>query len=97
VSVRDGVLIPVTTPTPLLRVVEESLSRCDEMRIVIPPGQTLAKVSVSVSMTRDEAEELRDALGTVLEAGRSSWRVGASWADQETDVAVRLTLRREDG
>jgi hypothetical protein len=70
--------------------------RCDEMQIVIPPGQTLAKVSVSVLMSRDEAVELREALGAALETGRSSWRVGASWADQETDVAVRLTLRRPE-
>lgn len=63
------------------------------MRIVIPPDQSLTKASVSVAMSRNEAVELRDALDAVLATGRSSWRVGASWAEQETDVAVRLTLQ----
>ena len=66
------------------------------MRIVIPPGQTLAKASVSVSLSRAEATELRDALDRVLATGRSSWQVAASWADQQTDVTVRLTLRLPD-
>ena len=66
------------------------------MRVVIPPGQSFAKASVSVSMSRDEAVELRDALSAVLSTGRSSWRVGASWEEQETDVAVKLTLERPD-
>jgi hypothetical protein len=66
------------------------------MRIVIPPGQTLARASVSVSLSRAEATELRDALDSVLATGRSSWQVGASWAEQQTDVTVRLTLQLPD-
>ena len=46
-----------------------------EMRIVIPPGQRLPKVSAHVSISRTEANELRDALELVQASGSSGWSV----------------------
>ena len=63
------------------------------MLIVIPPGQSIAKVSASVSLSRDEATDLLDALGAVLARGRSRWSVGAAWGEHQTEVNVRMTLQ----
>jgi hypothetical protein len=62
------------------------------MLIVIPPGQSIAKVSASVSLSRDEATDLLDALGAVLARGRSRWSVGAAWGEHQTEVNVMMTL-----
>ncbi|NUR07728.1 MAG: hypothetical protein HOQ45_12060 [Nocardioidaceae bacterium] len=63
------------------------------MHIVIPPGQTLSDVSVEITILRTEAAELRDALDRVLATNDSSWQVTTTWAEQETDVRMRLILQ----
>jgi hypothetical protein len=62
------------------------------VRIVIPPGRTRPKVEASVTLSREEATELRDALDAVLTLGVSSCHVGASWGENHTDVNLSLTL-----
>jgi len=62
------------------------------MRVVLPPGQRLPHVSATVSITRAEATELRDALNLVLDAGRSQWAVYASYAEIEAEVNVTLQM-----
>jgi hypothetical protein len=50
-----------------------------DMRIVIPPGQRLPKVSAHVSISRTEAIELRDALDLVQASGNSGSSVDVEW------------------
>jgi hypothetical protein len=60
------------------------------MRVVVPPGQRLPRVSASISISRVEASELRDALDLVLKAGRSRWSASVLWAEIEADVTLML-------
>ena len=62
------------------------------MRIVIPPGQSLSRVSASVSVSRTEASELRDALDLALAPGSSGWDVCVMWDEYETDVTLMLEM-----
>lgn len=62
------------------------------MHIVIPPGQQLPKVSASVSMSREEAIELRDALDLVQATGSSGWHVDVVWAEIEASVTLMMDL-----
>lgn len=63
-----------------------------QMRVVVPPGQRLPRVSASVSISRAEASELRDALELVLEEGRSNWSVSVSWAEVKANVSLTLEM-----
>jgi hypothetical protein len=62
------------------------------MRVVVPPGQRLPRVSASISISRAEASELRDALDLVLKAGRSRWSASVLWAEIEADVTLMLEM-----
>jgi hypothetical protein len=62
------------------------------MRVVVPPGQRLPRVSASVSISRAEASELRDALDMVLGEGRSNWSVSVSWAEVKANVTLTLEM-----
>jgi hypothetical protein len=62
------------------------------MRVVVPPGQRLPRVSASISISRVEASELRDALDLVLKAGRSRWSASVLWAEIEADVTLMLEM-----
>ena len=65
---------------------------CGEMRIVIPPGQRLPKVSAHVSISPTEAIELRDALDLVQASGNSGWSVDVEWAEIEAFVTLMLEM-----
>ena len=65
------------------------------MRIVIPPGQSLPKVSAHVSMARAEAIELRDALDLVQARGSSGWSVNVEWSGIEGRVTLTLMLEMD--
>ncbi len=62
------------------------------MRIVIPPGQSLPKVSAHVSISSTEAIELRDALDLVQTRGSSGWSVNVVWTEIEAHVTLRLEM-----
>ena len=61
-----------------------------DMRIVIPPGQSLPMVSAYVSMSRTEAIELPDALDLVHASGSSGWSVDVEWAEIKALVSLML-------
>lgn len=63
-----------------------------DMRIVIPPGQMLPKVSAHVSISHTEAIELRDALDLVQASGSSGWSVDVEWAEIEAFVTLMLEM-----
>ena len=63
-----------------------------DMRIVIPPGQRLPKVSAHVFISRMEAIELRDALDLVQASGSSDWSVDVEWAEIEAFVTLMFDL-----
>lgn len=60
------------------------------MRVVVPPGQRLPKVSATTSISRTEAVELRNALELVVARGNSAWELNITYA--ELDASVTLTL-----
>src|SRR5262245_64090891 len=70
------------------------------MRIVLRPGQCIARLSVRVSLSRAEATEPRDGLADVLAKGNSSWpeithlQGIRSWQVRDLDFGRRSTHRR---
>jgi hypothetical protein len=63
-----------------------------EMRIVVPAGQSLPRVSASVSMSREEAIELREALDLVQAKGSSGWTVNIVWSEIEASITLMMEL-----
>lgn len=64
------------------------------MRITVPPGQRLPNVSGTITISRSEAAELRDALDLVIAKGSSAWSVTMCYVDVE--ASVRLTIELDD-
>ena len=62
------------------------------MRIEVPPGQRLPKVSASVSISRGEAMELRNALELVMARGSSAWKLNVAYAEVEASVNLTFEL-----
>lgn len=62
------------------------------MRIIVPPGQRLPRVSAYVSMSREEAVELREALDLAQARGSAGCKVNVVWSEVEASIALQLKL-----
>lgn len=62
------------------------------MRVEIPGGQRLPKVAGTVSISRAEAIELREALDLAQAQGTSGWHVEVFYRDIAASVTLTLRL-----